>query len=107
MSRRSTVRLVSQLTVLLLITAAQPVFAQDAGQGFWDTLIDQLYGWPGLIIGLIFFLAGLYLWIKEGAFLAICAWLVGVMVFFTPAMAQYVQGAGADAVKNVAPSGRK
>lgn len=85
--------------------ACAPAFAQaaPAGKGFWDTLINLLYGWPGLLIGLLFFLAAVYLWVKEGALPAVMTGLAGVILFFSPAVAQYIQQQGSASTQNITP----
>lgn len=92
------------ITATLLLACA-PAFAQaaPAGKGFWDTLINLLYGWPGLLIGLLFFLAAVYLWVKEGALPAVMTGLAGVILFFSPAVAQYLQQQGSASTQNIAP----
>jgi len=94
----------STLAVIALASCA-PAFAQviPAGKGFWDTLINLLYGWPGLLIGLLFFLAAVYLWVKEGALPAVMTGLAGVILFFSPAVAQYLQQQGSASAQNIAP----
>jgi len=92
------------VTAIALLVCT-PAFAQasPAGKGFWDTLINLLYGWPGLLIGLLFFLAAVYLWVKEGALPALMTGLAGVILFFSPAVAQYLQQQGSASTQNIAP----
>lgn len=99
---RSATRGVAAAMALMICT---PAFAQvaPAGKGFWDTLINLLYGWPGLLIGLLFFLAAVYLWVKEGALPALMTGLAGVILFFSPAVAQYLQQQGSASTQNIAP----
>jgi TM2 domain-containing membrane protein YozV len=86
---------------------AVPVLAQTtvstAGQGFWNTLVNLLYGWPGLLVGLLFFVAAVYLWVKEGALPAVMTGIAGVMLFFSPAVAVYIQKEGSAATQNITP----
>lgn len=105
MSRRAVSRRIAQVNVALLsVAACAPAFAQaPAGKGFWDTLVNLLYGWPGLLIGLLFFIAALYLWVKEGALPALMTGLVGVILFFSPAVAVYLQAQGAASTTSIAP----
>lgn len=105
MSRRAAARVRARLSVasLSLLTCA-PAFAQvPAGKGFWDTLVNLLYGWPGLLIGLLFFIAAIYLWVKEGALPALMTGLAGVILFFSPAVAVYLQQQGSASTQNIAP----
>lgn len=90
---------------VIVAIACAPAFAQaaPAGKGFWDTLINLLYGWPGLLIGLLFFLAAVYLWVKEGALPAVMTGLAGVILFFSPAVAQYIQQQGSASTQNITP----
>ena len=90
---------------IVTLLLCPPAFAQaaPAGKGFWDTLINLLYGWPGLLIGLLFFLAAVYLWVKEGALPALMTGLAGVILFFSPAVAQYLQQQGSASTQNIAP----
>jgi len=98
-------RLSRGAVAVLALAMCAPAFAQaaPAGKGFWDTLINLLYGWPGLLIGLLFFLAAVYLWVKEGALPAVMTGLAGVILFFSPAVAQYLQQQGSAATQNIAP----
>lgn len=98
---QSLARAAATLTALV----CAPAFAQaaPAGKGFWDTLINLLYGWPGLLIGLLFFLAAVYLWVKEGALPAVMTGLAGVILFFSPAVAQYIQQQGSASTQNITP----
>lgn len=89
--------------VALLACSSACAQAAPAGKGFWDTLINLLYGWPGLLIGLLFFLAAVYLWVKEGALPAVMTGLAGVILFFSPAVAQYIQQQGSASTQNITP----
>lgn len=89
--------------VSLALCAPALAQANVAGKGFWDTLVNLLYGWPGLLIGLLFFVAAVYLWVKEGALPALMTGLAGVILFFSPAVAVYLQQQGSASTQNIAP----
>jgi hypothetical protein len=107
MSRRAAILLARCAASLSAAAIATPVLAQgvvpNAGQGFWNTLVNLLYGWPGLLVGLLFFVAAVYLWVKEGALPAVMTGIAGVMLFFSPAVAVYIQKEGSAATQNISP----
>lgn len=86
------------LCALLAATLAEPALAQnaaDAGRSVWETVVSVLYGWPGLLIGLVILIVAVFMWLREGFLTALGVAGVGAMLFFTPAIVNWMQTEGA------------
>jgi hypothetical protein len=86
----------ANLAILLLITTpASAQTATDAGRSLWDSLVSVLYGWPGIVVGLVILVVAIFFWLKEGFMVGIAVASAGVILFFLPAGADWMQKEGA------------